>query len=69
MKTIFRRLVTGDIFSFVGEETIYLVCYNKHGVLGDNKIESLQNPKSSMDIIPSMMHREVLLYSTDEIAN
>ena len=69
MKTIFKRLVTGDIFSFVNEETIYLVCYNKRGVLGDNKIESLQNPRISMEVTPSMMHREVLLYSTDEIAN
>lgn len=68
MNTIFKRLVTGDIFSFVGEETIYLVCYNKRGVLGDNKIESLQAPRTSMDIIPSMIHREVVLYSTDEIS-
>lgn len=42
--TIFKTLITGDIFRFSDEETVYLVCYNKNFIIGNNVIEEVERP-------------------------
>lgn len=42
--TTFKTLITGDIFRFSDEETVYLVCYNKNFIIGNNVIEEVERP-------------------------
>lgn len=61
MKTAkFKDLTTGDIFKFKDAEIVYLVCYNKHCVIGNNLIEEVYNPNNKQSITPFMMDREVV---------
>lgn len=65
--TTFKTLITGDLFRFSDEETVYLVCYNKHCVIGNNVIEEVERPNIRRNITPFMMDREVIKYFDDEI--
>lgn len=44
--TIFKTLITGDIFRFSDEETVYLVCYNKNFIIGNNVIEEVERRRN-----------------------
>lgn len=67
MKTTFKTLITGDLFRFPYEETVYIVCYNKHCVIGNNVIEEVENPNHRLSITPFMMDREVVKIPNNEI--
>lgn len=65
--TTFKTLITGDIFRFSDEETVYIVCYNKHCVIGNNVIEEVEHPNHKQNITPFMMDREVIKIPDSEI--
>lgn len=67
MTTTFNTLITGDLFRFSDEETVYIVCYNKHCVIGNNVIEEVENPNHKQNITPFMMDREVIKIPDNEI--
>lgn len=69
-KTItFKTLITGDIFRFSDEETVYLVCYNKNFIIGNNVIEEVERPNIRQNITPFMMDREVVKFLDDEVTH
>ena len=65
--TTFKTLNTGDIFRFSDEETVYLVCYNKNFIIGNNVIEEVERPNIRQNITPFMMDREVVKFLDDEV--
>lgn len=65
--TTFKTLITGDIFRFSDEETVYLVCYNKNFIIGNNVIEEVERPNIRQNITPFMMDREVVKFLDDEV--
>ena len=67
--TTFKTLITGDIFRFSDEETIYLVCYNKNFIIGNNVIEEVERPNIRQNITPFMMDREVVKFLDDEVTH
>lgn len=67
MKTKFKSLITGDAFRFVGESTVYMVCYNKQYIVGNNVIEELERPGHKQAITPGMMDMEVIRINDNEI--
>lgn len=68
MKTTkFKNLFTGDIFRFVGENTNYMVCYSKLCIPGNDIIQNLEDPANFKKIDDSMMDREVVHYSVNDI--
>ncbi|XUU34647.1 hypothetical protein ACRHG2_16550 [Bacteroides fragilis] len=67
--TIFKTLITGDIFRFSDEETVYLVCYNKNFIIGNNVIEEVERPNIRQNITPFMMDREVVKFLDDEVTH
>ena len=67
--TTFKTLITGDIFRFSGEETVYLVCYNKNFIIGNNVIEEVERPNIRQNITPFMMDREVVKFLDDEVTH
>lgn len=67
--TTFRTLITGDIFRFSDEETVYLVCYNKNFIIGNNVIEEVERPNIRQNITPFMMDREVVKFLDDEVTH
>ena len=67
--TTFKTLITGDIFRFSDEETVYLVCYNKNFIIGNNVIEEVERPNIRQNITPFMMDREVVKYLDDEVTH
>ena len=67
--TTFKTLITGDIFLFSDEETVYLVCYNKNFIIGNNVIEEVERPNIRQNITPFMMDREVIKFLDDEISH
>lgn len=67
--TTFKTLITGDIFRFSDEETVYLVCYNKNFIIGNNVIEEVERPNMKQSITPFMMDREVVKYLDDEVTH
>ena len=67
--TTFKTLITGDIFRFSDEETVYIVCYNKHCVIGNNIIEEVERPNQKQSITPFMMDREVVKFLDGEISH
>lgn len=68
-KTIFKTLITGDIFRFSYEETVYIVCYNKNFIIGNNVIEEVERPNIRINITPFMMDREVVKLLDNEISH
>jgi len=66
--TKFKALITGDLFRFSDEETVYLVCYNKHCIIGNNVIEEVEKPSVTRNITPFMMDREVVKFIDNEVA-
>lgn len=66
--TKFKALITGDLFRFSDEKTVYLVCYNKHCIIGNNVIEEVEKPSVTRNITPFMMDREVVKFIDDEVA-
>lgn len=68
IKTTFKNLITGDVFRFADEETVYLVCYSKHCIGGNDVIEEVERPYIKQMINPFMMDREVVKFSEDEIS-
>ncbi|MFK2324781.1 hypothetical protein ACIXT2_18050 [Bacteroides fragilis] len=69
MTTTFNTLITGDIFRFSDEETVYLVCYNKNFIIGNNVIEEVERPNIRQNITPFMMDREVVKFLDDEVTH
>lgn len=67
--TTFKTLITGDIFRFSDEETVYLVCYNKNFIIGNNVIEEVEGPNIRQNITPFMMDREVVKFLDDEVTH
>ena len=67
--TTFKTLITGDIFRFSDEETVYLVCYNKNFIIGNNVIEEVERPNNRQNITPFMMDREVVKFLDDEVTH
>lgn len=67
--TTFKTLITGDIFRFSDEETVYLVCYNKNFIIGNNVIEEVERPNIRQNITPFMMDREVVRFLDDEVTH
>lgn len=67
--TTFKTLITGDIFRFSDEETVYLVCYNKNFIIGNNVIEEVERPNIRQNITPFMMDREVVKFLDDEVTH
>ena len=67
--TTFKTLITGDIFRFSDEETVYLVCYNKNFIIGNNVIEEVERPNIRQTITPFMMDREVVKFLDDEVTH
>ena len=67
--TTFKTLITGDIFRFSDEETVYLVCYNKNFIIGNNVIEGVERPNIRQNITPFMMDREVVKFLDDEVTH
>ena len=67
--TTFKTLITGDIFRFSDEETVYLVCYNKNFIIGNNVIEEVERPNIRQNITPFMMDREVEKFLDDEVTH
>ena len=67
--TTFKTLITGDIFRFSDEETVYLVCYNKNFIIGNNVIEEVERPNIGQNITPFMMDREVVKFLDDEVTH
>lgn len=67
--TTFKTLITGDIFRFSDEETVYIVCYNKHYIIGNNIIEEVERPSIIRNITPFMMDREVVRFLDDRVAH
>lgn len=65
--TTFKNLITGDLFRFSDEETVYIVCYNKHCVIGNNVIEEVEKPNVKRNITPFMMDKEVIKLSCNEV--
>lgn len=65
--TTFKTLITGDIFRFSDEETVYLVCYNKNFIIGNNVIEEVERPNIRKNITPFMMDRKVVKFLADEV--
>lgn len=67
--TTFKTLITGDIFRFSDEETVYLVCYSKNFIIGNNVIEEVERPNIRQNITPFMMDREVVKFLDDEVTH
>ena len=67
--TTFKTLITGDIFRFSDEETVYPVCYNKNFIIGNNVIEEVERPNIRQNITPFMMDREVVKFLDDEVTH
>lgn len=67
--TTIKTLITGDIFRFLDEETVYLVCYNKNFIIGNNVIEEVERPNIRQNITPFMMDREVVKFLDDEVTH
>lgn len=67
--TTFKKLITGDLFRFADEKTVYLVCYNKHCVIGNNVIEEVERPYIRRNITPFMMDRDVVKFLDNEITH
>ena len=67
--TTFKTLITGDIFRFSDEETVYLVCYNKNFIIGNNVIEEVERPNIRQNITSFMMDREVVKFLDDEVTH
>lgn len=67
--TTFKTLIIGDIFRFSDEETVYLVCYNKNFIIGNNVIEEVERPNIRQNITPFMMDREVVKFLDDEVTH
>lgn len=67
--TTFKTLITGDMFRFSDEETVYLVCYNKNFIIGNNVIEEVERPNIRQNITPFMMDREVVKFLDDEVTH
>lgn len=67
--TTFKTLITGDIFRFSDEETVYLVCYNKNFIIGNNVIEEVERPNIRQNITLFMMDREVVKFLDDEVTH
>ena len=67
--TTFKTLITGDIFRFSDEETVYLVCYKKNFIIGNNVIEEVERPNIRQNITPFMMDREVVKFLDDEVTH
>lgn len=67
--TTFKTLITGDIFRFSDEESVYLVCYNKNFIIGNNVIEEVERPNIRQNITPFMMDREVVKFLDDEVTH
>ncbi|MCM0314278.1 hypothetical protein [Bacteroides fragilis] len=62
-----KKDLTCYIFRFSDEETVYLVCYNKNFIIGNNVIEEVERPNIRQNITPFMMDREVIKFLDDEI--
>lgn len=69
MTTTFNTLITGDLFRFSDEETVYIVCYNKNFIIGNNVIEEVERPNIRQNITPFMMDREVVKFLDDEVTH
>nr|DAP92364.1 MAG TPA: hypothetical protein [Caudoviricetes sp.] len=67
IETSFSSLITGDLFRFLNDETVYIVCYNKHCIIGNNIIEEVENPNKKKIITPFMMDMKVIKIHYSEI--